>query len=150
MRDETFDKLRALILLLLAALAVLVVAVGVGWLISAKVEKELGFNAVLGLWFFVAVVGAIFAGQGMTLRTMKTVLAAYVKVQTADDAGEVNRQRVQLEEAKANRAVLEATIWGVKQEQPALPAPTPQYPALTANWQEAQLATSDSEWSDVT
>jgi hypothetical protein len=51
------------------------------------------------------------------------------------------------------RELVKASIWGEQkryQEQPALPVPTPQYPALTANWQSAQLATSDSEWSDVT
>lgn len=149
MRDETFDKLRALCLLILAALVFLIVAVGVGWIISAKVEEEFGFTAVLALWALVAILSGIFFGWRMTLSTMKTVLAAYVEVQTADDAGEVNRQRVELEQAKANRSVLEATIWGVKQQQPALPAPAPpQYPALTADWSKAQLPVA-AEWSDV-
>jgi hypothetical protein len=74
------------------------------------------------------------------------VLAAYVAVQTADDKGEIARMGVQ-------RELVKASIWGEQkryQEQPALPVPTPQYPALTANWQHAQLTTSDSEWSDVT
>lgn len=150
MRDETFDKLRALILLLLAALAFLVVAVGVGWLISAKVEEEFGFTAVLVMWGLIAILLGIFAGWKMTISTMKIVLASYVEVQTADDAGEVNRQRAQVEDAKTQRAIVEAAIWGVKQQQPALPASTPQYPALTANWTAAQLATDNQQWSDVT
>jgi hypothetical protein len=146
MRDETFDKLRALCLLLFAALAFLIVAVGIGWLVSSWVEANYGSNAVLVLWVLVLVLFAIFAGWKMTISTMKVVLAAYTEVQTADDKGEIARMGVQREPVKAS-------IWGEQkryQEQPALPVPTPQYPALTANWQSAQLATSDSEWSDVT
>ena len=145
MRDETFDKLRALILLLLAALAFLVVAVGVGWLISSWVEGNYGPNAVLVLWVIALVLAAVFAGHRATLSTMKTVLGAYVEVQTADDKGEIARMGVQ-------RELVKASIWGEQkryQEQPALPAPTPQYPALTANWQAAQLATDNQQWSDV-
>ena len=146
MRDETFDKLRALALMMIAALAFLVVAVGIGWLVSSWVEGNYGPDAVLVFWAIVLVLGAVFAGHRVTLATMKTVLAAYVAVQTADDKGEIARMGVQRELAKAS-------IWGEQkryQEQPALPVPTPQYPALTANWQQAQLTTSDSEWSDVT
>jgi hypothetical protein len=146
MRDETFDKLRALCLLLFAALAFLIVAVGIGWLVSSWVEANYGSNAVLVLWVLVLVLFAIFAGWKMTISTMKVVLAAYTEVQTADDKGEIARMGVQ-------RELVKASIWGEQkryQEQPALPVPTPQYPALTANWQSAQLATSDSEWSDVT
>jgi hypothetical protein len=146
MRDETFDKLRALCLLLFAALAFLIVAVGIGWLVSSWVEANYGSNAVLVLWVLVLVLFAIFAGWKMTISTMKVVLAAYTEVQTADDTGEIARMGVQ-------RELVKASIWGEQkryQEQPALPVPTPQYPALTANWQSAQLATSDSEWSDVT
>lgn len=145
MRDETFDKLRALILLLLAALAFLVVAVGVGWLISSWVEGNYGPNAVLVLWVIALVLAAVFAGHRATLSTMKTVLGAYVEVQTADDKGEIARMGVQ-------RELVKASIWGEQkryQEQPALPAPSPQYPALTANWQAAQLATDNQQWSDV-
>jgi hypothetical protein len=146
MRDETFDKLRALALMMIAALAFLVVAVGIGWLVSSWVEGNYGPDAVLVLWVLVLVLFAIFAGWKMTISTMKVVLAAYTEVQTADDKGEIARMGVQREPVKAS-------IWGEQkryQEQPALPVPTPQYPALTANWQSAQLATSDSEWSDVT
>ena len=146
MRDETFDKLRALALMMIAALAFLVVAVGIGWLVSSWVEGNYGPDAVLVFWAIVLVLGAIFVGHRVTLATMKTVLAAYVAVQTADDKGEIARMGAQRDLAKA-------AIWGEQkryQEQPALPVPTPQYPALTANWQSAQLATSDSEWSDVT
>jgi hypothetical protein len=146
MRDETFDKLRALALMMIAALAFLVVAVGIGWLVSSWVEGNYGPDAVLVLWVLVLVLFAIFAGWKMTISTMKVVLAAYTEVQTADDKGEIARMGVQ-------RELVKASIWGEQkryQEQPALPVPTPQYPALTANWQSAQLATSDSEWSDVT
>jgi hypothetical protein len=146
MRDETFDKLRALALMMIAALAFLVVAVGIGWLVSSWVEGNYGPDAVLVFWAIVLVLGAVFAGHRVTLATMKTVLAAYVAVQTADDKGEIARMGVQ-------RELVKASIWGEQKrynDQPALPAPTPQYPALTANWQSAQLATSDSEWSDVT
>ena len=146
MRDETFDKLRALALMMILALAFLVVAVGIGWLVSSWVEGNYGPDAVLVFWAIVLVLGAVFAGHRVTLATMKTVLAAYVAVQTADDKGEIARMGVQ-------RELVKASIWGEQkryQEQPALPVPTPQYPALTANWQHAQLTTSDSEWSDVT
>ena len=146
MRDETFDKLRALALMMILALAFLVVAVGIGWLVSSWVEGNYGPDAVLVLWVLVLVLFAIFAGWKMTISTMKVVLAAYTEVQTADDKGEIARMGVQ-------RELVKASIWGEQkryQEQPALPVPTPQYPALTANWQSAQLATSDSEWSDVT
>ena len=145
MRDETFDKLRALILLLLAALAFLVVAVGVGWLVSSWVEDNYGPDAVLITWALVLVLVAVFAGHRATLSTMKTVLGAYVEVQTADDKGEIARMSVQ-------RELVKASIWGEQKrynDQPALPAPTPQYPALTANWQAAQLATDNQQWSDV-
>jgi hypothetical protein len=130
----------------LLALAFLVVAVGIGWLVSSWVEGNYGPDAVLVLWVLVLVLFAIFAGWKMTISTMKVVLAAYTEVQTADDKGEIARMGVQ-------RELVKASIWGEQkryQEQPALPVPTPQYPALTANWQSAQLATSDSEWSDVT
>ena len=146
MRDETFDKLRALALMMIAALAFLVVAVGIGWLVSSWVEGNYGPDAVLVLWVLVLVLFAIFAGWKMTLSTMKTVLGAYVEVQTADDKGEIARMGVQ-------RELVKASIWGEQkryQEQPALPVPTPQYPALTANWQSAQLATDNQQWSDVT
>lgn len=145
MRDETFDKLRALILVLLAALAFLVVAVGVGWLVSSWVEGNYGPNAVLVLWVIVLVMVALFAGHKATLSTMKTVLGAYVEVQTADDKGEIARMGVQ-------RELVKASIWGEQKrynDQPSLPAPSPQYPALTANWQAAQLATDNQQWSDV-
>lgn len=147
MRDETFDKLRALVLLLLAALAFLVVAVGVGWLISAWVEGNYGPNAVLILWAIVLILVAVFAGHKATLSTMKVVLNAYTEVQTADDKGEIARMGVQ-------RELVKASIWGEQKrynDQPATsaPTPTPQYPALTANWQAAQLPVA-AEWSDVT
>ena len=145
MRDETFDKLRALALMMILALAFLVVAVGIGWLVSSWVEGNYGPDAVLVLWVLVLVLFAIFAGWKMTLSTMKTVLGAYVEVQTADDKGEIARMGVQ-------RELVKASIWGEQkryQEQPALPVPTHQYPALTANWQSAQLATDNQQWSDV-
>ena len=145
MRDETFDKLRALALMMILALAFLVVAVGIGWLVSSWVEGNYGPDAVLVLWVLVLVLFAIFAGWKMTISTMKVVLAAYTEVQTADDKGEIARMGVQREPVKAS-------IWGEQkryQEQPALPVPTPQYPALTANWQSAQLATDNQQWSDV-
>jgi hypothetical protein len=144
MRDETFDKLRALCLLLFAALAFLIVAVGIGWLVSSWVEANYGSNAVLVLWVLVLVLFAIFAGWKMTISTMKVVLAAYTEVQTADDKGEIARMGVQ-------RELVKASIWGEQKrynDQPALPAPTPQYPALTANWTAAQLPVA-TEWSDV-
>ena len=146
MRDETFDKLRALALMMILALAFLVVAVGIGWLVSSWVEGNYGPDAVLVFWAIVLVLGAVFAGHRVTLATMKTVLAAYVEVQTADDKGELARMGVQ-------RELVKASIWGEQKryaEPAALPAPSVQYPALTANWQQAQLTTSDSEWSDVT
>jgi hypothetical protein len=149
MRDETFDKLRALCLLLFAALAFLIVAVGIGWLVSSWVEANYGSNAVLVLWVLVLVLFAIFAGWKMTISTMKVVLAAYTEVQTADDTGEIAR-------IGAQRDLAKAAIWGEKNRYndrpvpPVHPIPHPQQPALTANWQHAQLTTSDSEWSDVT
>ena len=144
MRDETFDKLRALILLLLAALAFLVVAVGVGWVVSSWVEDNYGPNAVLVLWVLLLVLFGIFAGWKMTISTMQVVLNAYTEVQTADDKGEIARMGVQ-------RELVKASIWGEQKrynDQPTSPAPTPQYPALTANWQAAQLPVV-AEWSDV-
>ena len=144
MRDETFDKLRALALMMIAALAFLVVAVGIGWLVSSWVEGNYGPDAVLVLWVLVLVLFAIFAGWKMTISTMKVVLAAYTEVQTADDKGEIARMGVQ-------RELVKASIWGEQKrynDQPALPAPTPQYPALTANWTAAQLPVA-TEWSDV-
>lgn len=144
MRDETFDKLRALGLLLFAALAFLVVAVGVGWFVSSWIDDNYGPDAVLVLWGVVLVLMAIFAGHRATLSTMKVVLNAYTEVQTADDKGEIARMGVQ-------RELVKASIWGEQKrynDQPALPAPSPQYPALTADWSAAQLPVA-AEWSDV-
>lgn len=144
MRDETFDKLRALVLLLLAALAFLVVAVGVGWFVSSWIDDNYGPDAVLVVWGVVLVLMAIFAGHRATLSTMKVVLNAYTEVQTADDKGEIARMGVQ-------RELVKASIWGEQKrynDQPALPVPSPQYPALTADWSAAQLPAA-AEWSDV-
>ena len=149
MRDETFDKLRALALMMILALAFLVVAVGIGWLVSSWVEGNYGPDAVLVFWAIVLVLGAVFAGHRVTLATMKTVLAAYVAVQTADDTGEIAR-------IGAQRDLAKAAIWGEKNRYndrpvpPVHPIPHPQQPALTANWQSAQLATDNQQWSDVT
>lgn len=134
------DNLRAFMMLVFGILAILLVIVGVGFGISSWIQTNYGASAVLMVWGGVILIGGIFAGWGMSLRTQRATLELIVDFQSADDRGEVAR-------AKVLQEVVRSTWQGEKQrynEQPTLSAPAP----ALVDWSQAALP-ADTEWAVI-
>jgi apolipoprotein N-acyltransferase len=149
MKSNAFDTIRALALLAGVVFLFFVALVIVGGLVSSWIQAQFGSLAVVAMWVLLAVCLSILFGWGMGIKTMNAVLDAYVAVQTADDKGEVHRQKAMIEEAKAQRELLAATIWGIKQDRPQIVENEQRRLPAPVEWDDALAQPVEGEWSDL-
>ena len=136
------NNLQAFMMLVFGILAIMLIIVGAGFGISSWIQANYGASAVLMVWGGFILIGGIFAGWGMALKTQKATLENIVDFQSADDRGEVAR-------AKVLQEVVRSTWQGEKQrynEQPI--SSTSQRSALPVDWSQAALP-SDTEWAVI-
>lgn len=143
------DNLRVFTLMMLTVLAIVILVGGLALLVSWWIQEHFGETAVAATWIIVVLLLVFFGSWWMNQRTMQISFNAIIDFQSADDRGEVARQQVKLENARSDRALLEATIWGVKREQPAPDIqPTQRAIAAPEDWTRAELST-ESEWAVI-
>ena len=138
------DNLRVFALLMLTILGILLGVAGIGFVVSTGIQSMFGDVYVGVFWICLVVIGSIFCGWGMSLRTQRATLEAIIDFQAADDRGEVARQRVNLESAKTQREQMQATIWAAKQDGPQITVSEPHRLSAPADWSRAELATAET------
>ena len=143
------ENLRVFALLMLTILGLLLALAGIGFVISMGIQSMFGDIYVGVFWICLVIIGSIFVGQLWALKLFRAGGKLIVDFQAADDRGEVARQKVNLEGAKAQREQLAAMIWGVKQDaQPQIAVSDPRRLSPPADWARAELATSDT-WAVI-